>query len=131
MRSMIDWYLQPVLSYTNYVIVKHVATVSPHSMEELHQCSCLPGRNTQANLHIDHLNQLAKETITELASNKSIIQVSKSLGTIFPNLHQFDIECGMLDISGSHITATAEKDTTHFVHRVVQLYNSIQDGDRT
>ena len=52
-------------------------------------------KNIPADLHMEHLNKLAKDAIKGLKANKTekaIVRVERALGTIFPVLQNFDEE---------------------------------------
>lgn len=73
----------------------------------------LPGRNVAADLHMEHLNAIAKGCIKGLGANKTEVGIQRSaraLGTIVPVLEQFDAQNQMPDMSGAHRRASAEKD---------------------
>ena len=74
----------------------------------------LPARNIPADLHMEHLNRIAKDAIKSLGANKTkraIERVSKSIGGMLsPLLHQFDQEHGLKPISGAHHRANLQKD---------------------
>ncbi len=53
----------------------------------------IPGRNIPVDLHMEHLNKMAKEAINFLGANKSekaIQRVGKAIGTL-PVLNNFDM----------------------------------------
>ena len=73
----------------------------------------LPGRNIAADLHMEHLNAIAKGCIKGLGANKTEVAIQRSaraLGTIVPVLDQFDAQNNVPSISGVHKRASTEKD---------------------
>ena len=56
----------------------------------------LPGRNIPLDLHMEHLNRLAKGAMKNLGPNitrkKSITRVGRALGTLHPIVEEFDSE---------------------------------------
>ena len=73
----------------------------------------LPGHNIAADLHMEHLNAIAKRCVKALGANKTeaaIQRATKALGTIVPVLNQFDTENSVSIPSGAHKRASAEKD---------------------
>lgn len=56
----------------------------------------LPGRNIPLDLHMEHLNRLAKDAMRNIGSNKTrtaaITRIGRSLGTLAPLLEQFDAD---------------------------------------
>ena len=79
------------------------------------------GKNIPMDLHMEHLDRIAKEAIKGLGANKThktICHIGKALGTISPLCSDnFDKECGVADVSGLHTKPTIEK----YVIIVVQL----------
>ena len=64
-------------------------------------------------LHMEHLNRLAKDAIKGLGANKSmkaIDQVGKALGTITNLISTFDTVNNVSDESGHHSKQSSEKD---------------------
>ena len=83
----------------------------------------LPGKNIPGNLHMEHLNRLAKEAIKGLGANKTkrgIARVGRALGTIGPALHQFDYDNNISTESGLHNATNSEKDTKIIVEELLQ-----------
>lgn len=130
-------YLLPIFKFsnrTNYanevlnMLLQHHFTLSPRHAQQLIWSRCVnvhgfTGRNIPADLHMEHLNRLAKEAIRGLGPNKTetaIGRVGQALGTIAPVLDQFDSECGVSDVSGSHTTATTERDVSIIVSQLLQ-----------
>ena len=65
----------------------------------------LPGHNISCDLHMEHLNRLTKTAIVTLGVNKSekaIIRVGKSIGTLEGTLKTFDKEHVVPAQSGAH-----------------------------
>ena len=53
----------------------------------------LPGKNIPLDLHMEHLNRVAKDAMRNLTSNKttsSISRIGRAIGTLAPLLDQFD-----------------------------------------
>ena len=81
-----------------------------------------PGKNIPADLHMEHLNRIAKEAIKNLGANKTekaIARVGRALGTIAPVLRQFDEENAVTAPSGAHQRASTEKDRNAIVGELV------------
>ena len=71
----------------------------------------LPGHNIAADLHMEHLNAIAKGCVKALGANKTeaaIQRATKALGTIVPVLNQFDTENSVSIPSGAHKRASTE-----------------------
>ena len=72
-----------------------------------------PGKNIPCDLHMEHLNQFAKEAIKGLGANKTeaaIVRVGRALGTIAPVLDNFDDDNNIVGPSGIHSVANTTKD---------------------
>ena len=72
-----------------------------------------PGKNIPADLHMEHLNRLAKNAIRDQGANKTkeaISRVGKAVGTLGPVLNQFDRENSVATPSGKHSRTKAGKD---------------------
>ena len=70
----------------------------------------LPGRNIPCDLHMEHLNRLAKEAIKGLGANTSEKAIcGQYLGMISPVLDQYDKECCVTNVSGAHKSASGKK----------------------
>ena len=83
----------------------------------------LPGGNIPTDLHMEHLNRLAKEAIGRLGSNKTkeaITCVGKVLGTLSPLLDQFDKENHVPEHHGSHRPTQFNKDCNIVVRHLKQ-----------
>ena len=73
----------------------------------------LPDHNIAADLHMEHLNAIAKGCVKALGANKTeaaIQRATKALGKIVPVLNQFDTENSLSIQSGTHKRASTEKD---------------------
>ena len=84
----------------------------------------LPARNIPADLHMEHLNRIAKDAIKSLGANKTkraIERVGKSIGMLSPLLHQFDQEHGLKPISGAHHRANLQKDLGIIVAELMKV----------
>ena len=83
------------------------------------------GRNIAADLHLEHLNRVCKESIRGLGANKTeaaITRVAKALGTLSPILEQFDNDNRVSTVSGAHCTPGFEKDRDRILLHL-QQYN--------
>ena len=92
-----------------------------------------PGRNIPLDLHMEHLNRLAKDAIKNLGSNKTvggITRVSRCVGTLSCVLDQF--ECENLIDSGSsrQKKACAAQDVAIAVEELNLQKFSVQAGRR-
>jgi len=73
----------------------------------------IPGMNIPTDLHMEHLNRLAKEAINFLGANKSekaIQRVGRALGTLSPVLDNFDSVHNVQHHSGKKKAPDAHKD---------------------
>ena len=85
----------------------------------------LQGRNIAADLHLEHLNCVCKESIRGLRHNKMeavITRVAKALGTLSPILEQLDNDNRVNTASGAHRTPGFEEDRDRILHHLKQ-YN--------
>lgn len=72
-----------------------------------------PGKNIPGDLHMEHLNRLAKEAIKGLGANKTevpVVRVGRALGKIAPVLDNFDDDNDIVGPSGIHSVAKSTKD---------------------
>ena len=79
----------------------------------------LPGRNIPLDLHMEHLNRIAKDAMRNLGSNKtqvsSITRVGRCMGTLAPLLHHFDTENDGKSSSSKYRKPAATSDIFIFV----------------
>ena len=88
------------------------------------------GRNIPCDLHLEHLNRVCKNAISDLGVNKTekaIKRVGNVLGTLYPALQQFDSDNHIRDTSGTHHMPTSEKDRDRIIHELQQtnVFSSI------
>ena len=88
------------------------------------------GRNIPCDLHLEHLNRVCKNAISDLGVNKTekaIKRVGNVLGTLYPVLQQFDSDNLIRDTSGTHHMPTSEKDRDRIIHELQQtnVFSSI------
>lgn len=82
-----------------------------------------PGKNIPGDLHMEHLNRLAKEAIKNLGANKTekgSIRVGKAIGTIGPVLQQFDNVSTVSLSSGAHRRASIDKDRNIVINELMK-----------
>ncbi len=68
-----------------------------------------PGRNISCDLHMEHLNRIAKTAVDGLGANKTekaIDRVGKTVGTLTETLDMYDIENHVGEESGAHTSKT-------------------------
>ena len=86
----------------------------------------LPGRNIPGDLHIEHLNRVAKECIVRLGASKTpkaITRVGRAIGTIAPVLDRFDVTNAIRKQSGVHKPRSQEKDKNIIINCL--LHNKV------
>ena len=72
-----------------------------------------PGKNITADLQMEHLNRLVKQSIKTLGPNKTekaITRIGRAIRTIDPVLQVFDQENSVQKPSGAHHIAGYERD---------------------
>jgi len=82
-----------------------------------------PGKNIPADLHMEHLNRLAKDAIRSQGANKTnraISRVGKAVGTLAPVLNQFDKDNCVATPSGKHSRANAKTDISVVVSELIK-----------
>ena len=93
-----------------------------------------PGRNIPVDLHMEHLNRLAKDAIKNLGSNKTVgtvARVGRCIGTLSHVLNQFDREILLDSMSIQYEKPRATNDITIAVEELVSSQAfSIQGGRR-
>ena len=73
----------------------------------------IPGHNIPCDLHIEHMNRLCKMCVGHLGANKTpkaISRFSKCMGPMSNIVGRFNHEHKCCHSSGSHTTASADKD---------------------
>ena len=74
-----------------------------------------PGRNIPVDLHMEHLNKVAKGAIGQLGSNKStkaIERIGRAMGTLSPVLENFDCINNVVHTSSRQRKQKAQKDVS-------------------
>ena len=88
------------------------------------------GRNISCDLHMEHLNRVAKTAIDGLGANKTeqaIVRIGRCVGKIVSVLENFDKQTGVSEVSGSH----SKKSITKDLHQVVEQLRSANVFDTT
>ena len=140
-RVMVVWkYLKYLMfffkatGHTNYssesltLLTQYFATLPPNLEEQLKWCRFinvhgLPHCNISCDLQMEHMNRTVKSAIEGLGANKSekaIVRVGRSVGTLTKMLDNYDSEAGVASVSGKHSITTMEKD----VREIVTLLSS-------
>ena len=81
------------------------------------------GKNIPGDLHMEHLNRVAKECISHLGAGKTpkaICRVGKAIGTIAPVLDQFDATNSIKKVSGTHKPPSHNKDMNTILNFLLQ-----------
>ena len=89
------------------------------------------GRNIPCDLHLEHLNRVCKNAISDLGVNKTetaIARVGKALGTLSPALQQYDLENHVRGTCGTHRPPKSDKDRDQIVHQLQEsdIFSSLQ-----
>ena len=85
----------------------------------------LPGHNISCDLHIEHLNRLAKTAISGLGANKSekaIIRAGKTVGALSSAMDNLDKKLLLPTTSGSHSTRSVTKVLKEIVNILQQQH---------
>ena len=83
----------------------------------------LPGKNIPVDLHMEHLNRIAKNALRNLGPNTSIASISRvgrSIGTLAPLLEKFDRENAVSYSSSKYGKPTAETDIALIVNKLIE-----------
>ena len=83
-----------------------------------------PGKNIAADLQMEHLNRLVKQSIKTLGPNKTekvITRIGRAIGTIDPVLQVFDQENSVQKPSGAHHIAGYERDRNKIVSELIKF----------
>ena len=141
-------YFMPVFraaQCTNYacesfnLLYQHLYTLSPRLSNQLMWSRFVnvhgrPGRNIPLDLHMEHLNRLAKDAIKNLGSNKTmgaVARVGRCIGTLSHVLDQFDSEISLISGSSKYKKPRATKDIAIAVEELVSSQAfCIQEGRR-
>ena len=82
-----------------------------------------PGKNIPVDLHMEHLNKIAKGAIRFLGPNKSeksITRIGRAIGTLSPVLDNFDDDNDVASQSGNQKRPSAKKDISVVVGELVK-----------
>ena len=82
-----------------------------------------PGKNIPGDLHMEHLNTLAKEAIKNLGASKTekgSIRIGKAIGTIGPVLQQFDNQSAVSSPFEAHRRASTDKDRNMIINKLMK-----------
>ena len=82
-----------------------------------------PGKNIPGDLHMEHLNRLAKEAIKNLGASKTekgSIRIGKAIGTIGPVLQQFDNQSAVSSPFEAHRRASTDKDRNMIINKLMK-----------
>ena len=141
-------YFMPVFraaQCTNYacesfnLLYQHLYVLSPRLSNQLMWSRFVnvhgrPGRNIPLDLHMEHLNRLAKDAIKNLGSNKTVgavARIGRCIGTLSHVLDQFDREFLLDSGSSKYKKPSATKDIAIAVEELVSSKAfSIQEGRR-
>lgn len=141
-------YFMPVFraaQCTNYacesfnLLYQHLYALSPRLSNQLMWSRFVnvhgrPGRNIPLDLHMEHLNRLAKDAIKNLGSNKTVgavARVGRCIGTLSHVLDQFDREISLNFGSSRYKKPRATKDIAIAMEEVVSSQAfCIQEGRR-
>lgn len=120
-------YMLPIFSASgskNYacesanLLIQHSYTLPPRLAQQLLWSRFVnvhgrPGHNVPVDMHMEHLNKIAKGAFSFLGSNKSekaITRVGQSIGTLSPVLENFDEDNHIQDESSTQKGPKAQKD---------------------
>ena len=130
---------------TNYaceafnLLYQHLYALSPRLSNQMMWSRFInvhgrPGRNIPLDLHMEHLNRLAKDAIKNLGSNKTVggvTRVGRCVGTLSNVLDQFDKENVIHSGSSRYKKVRATKDIAAAVEKLVNSRTfSVQPGRR-
>lgn len=137
-------YLLPIFwnsrrkNYSNEVLkmlYQHDYSLSPAHVAELLWGRCINvhghrGKNIPADLHMEHLNRMVKDSIKGLGTNKTrtaVTRVGRALGTIVPILENFDSDNNVPTLSGAHAKLDSTKDIEIVAKELVgvQVFSNI------
>lgn len=79
--------------------------------------------NVSCDLHMEHLNKLAKVEVEGLGANKTekaITRVGKAIGTMSGSLENFDTVDNVPGVSGAHSCQSSSKDFHKVVKQLVK-----------
>ncbi len=83
-----------------------------------------PGRNISCDLHMEHLNRIAKTAVDGLGANKTekaIDRVGKTVGTLTETLEMFDKENHVGEESGAHTNKSSVKDMSKILEELLKM----------
>ena len=110
------------------LLLQHLYTVSPRLSAQLLwsrfvNVHGLPGKNIAADLHMEHLNRIAKEAIRFQGANKTdkaIARVGRAIGTLSTVLDNFDVHNQVPSTSSRQAKPDAQKDIKVVVNELVK-----------
>lgn len=139
-------YMIPMFSAsgnTNYaceavnVVLQHSYILSPRLSAQLLWSRFVnvhgrPGKNIPVDLHMEHLNKIAKGAILSLGSNKSeaaIQRVGRAIGTLSPVLDNFDKVNDIITSGGLQRRQKAQKDIAIVANELVKAESFVMHNE--
>ena len=92
-----------------------------------------PGRNVPVDMHMEHLNRIAKGAIGFLGSNKAekaIMRIGQSIGTLSPVLDNFDEDNHIQGAPSTQKRPTTQKDVEEVVKKLLKTDSLIIKSTR-
>ncbi len=114
-------------------LLQHEYTLSPRLSSQLLWSRFVnttgkPGKNIPVDLHMEHLNKIAKGAIRFQGSNKSeksITRIGRAIGTLSPMLDNFDSVNQVATSSSRQRKPTAQKDIQVVVNELVKYQSFV------
>ena len=85
-----------------------------------------PGKNIEADLHMEHLNRLCKSYIEALGPNSTdaaVLRAGRSIGTMSLISDNFDLTTGITIRSGAHSWRSIDKDLDKVINELHKMSN--------
>ena len=76
------------------------------------------GRNIPCDLHLEHLNRVCKNAISDLGVNKTETAIARFGKALSPALQQYDLENHVRGTCGTHRPPKSDKDRDQIVHQL-------------
>ena len=121
--------------HTNYamealmLLMQCFVILPPNLAEQLKWCRFVnvhgqSGRNISCDLHMEHLNRIAKTAIEGLGANKTkkaIVRVGKCIGKFTKILDAYDAQAGTVGVSGKHSKKSMLKDLHAIIEQLLEV----------
>ena len=120
------------------LLVQHFYTLSPRLSAQLIWSRFInvhgrPGKNIAGDLHMEHLNKIAKEAILFQGANKTtkaMLRIGHTIGTLSPVLDQFDAQNKVSSTNSIHARPDSRNDVHTVVNELIKSHSFTMEKGR-